>query len=153
ANDPFETGLVANMAHPGGNVTGFVLFEITIGGKWVQLLKEAAPHLTQLAILHTSDSPTSASWTTLTVSAGKSLGLRMIPAPIRYAAEIERAINTFTVAANTGLVVLLNPLLNANSHRIVALATEHRIPAIYPSRRYMSDGGLMAYTVNTVDLY
>jgi putative tryptophan/tyrosine transport system substrate-binding protein len=153
ANDPLETGLVPNMARPGGNITGFILYEVAIGGKWVEILREAAPSLTHLAVLNTPAAPTAVAYLQVIETAGRSLGLQVTSMPARDLTEIERSIKAFARQPNGGLIVQTNPIMNVNASRIAALASQHRIPAIYGLRASVTNGGLMSYTVNTLDLY
>lgn len=152
-NDPVESGLVASMARPGGNITGFMSFEPTVGGKWLATLKEIAPSLARAAvILNPSQSPQVAILRTIE-SAAPALGVNLTVVGAQDAAEIEQAVSAFARDPNGGLVVLPNPITNRNRKSIAALAVHHRLPAIYAYRYFVEDGGLMSYGVEPPDLY
>jgi putative ABC transport system substrate-binding protein len=152
-NDPVESGLVASMSHPGGNITGFTSFELTVSEKWLELLKEIAPGVARIAVLHNPiQSPQVALLHTIE-SAAASAGVQVTASGVRDAAEIEPAISAFAREANGGLIVLPNPITNANRKQIVALAARHRLPAMYAYRYYVADGGLSSYGVDPADLY
>ena len=153
AGDPLETGLVSSMAHPGGNITGFTPLEAATGGKWLELLKEIAPRLTRVAALYTPGG--AASLATLRVIEGMapSLGVQTTSVAARDPAEFERAIEAFSREANGGLIVLSGPATQINREQIIELAARHRLPAIYPFRYYVTDGGLMCYGASNTDGY
>jgi putative tryptophan/tyrosine transport system substrate-binding protein len=153
ANDPVETGLITSMAHPGGNMTGFTPFEVSMGGKWLELLKEVVPRLARVAVLFTLGGQ--ASLATLRVIEGlaPSLGVETTSVPARDPAEIERVIDAFSREANGGLIVLTGPGTNANRELIIALAARHRLPAIYPDRESVANGGLISYGADLVDQF
>jgi putative ABC transport system substrate-binding protein len=151
--DPLGTGLISNMARPGGNITGFAIYESELAGKWLELLKNVAPHVTRLAVLYTAGGQ--ASLTTLRTinSVVASFGLQPTSFAITGAEDIEQAIGRFSHEPNGGLIVLSGPAITNNRSLIVALATKHRLPAIYPARLYASIGGLMSYSSTDADLY
>jgi putative ABC transport system substrate-binding protein len=109
ASDPLETGLVTNMARPGGNVTGFLQLEVSIAGKWLELLKEAAPHLTRIAVLYNRDGPAQPGYLRKIAAAVPSFGVQTVSVPANDLAEIERVIGAFSREANGGLIALSNP--------------------------------------------
>ena len=152
-NDPVETGIVASMAHPGGNITGFTSFELTVGGKWLQILKEIAPSVTRVAvILNPVQSPQIAILHAIEAVA-PSVGVPVTVAGVHDAAEIERVISAFARELNGGLIVLPNPVTIVNRELIIALADRYRLPAVYAYRYFITDGGLMSYGVDLADLY
>jgi putative ABC transport system substrate-binding protein len=151
ANDPLETGLITSMAHPGGNMTGFTPYETALGGKWLQLLKEVTPRLARVVVLHTPGGAGSLAMVRTIEDVAPSLGVETTPVPARDPAEIERAIDAFSRAANGGLVVLTGPGTTANRALIIALAARHRLPAIYPNRESVANGGLISYSADLVD--
>jgi putative ABC transport system substrate-binding protein len=153
ANDPVETGLITSMAHPGGNMTGFTPFEVSLGGKWLQLLKEVTPRLARVAVLYTPGGAGSLAMLRTIEEVGPSLGVETTSVPARDPAEIERAIDAFSREANGGLIVLTGPGTNANRELIIALAARHRLPAIYPSRDSVANGGLISYGADQVDQF
>jgi putative ABC transport system substrate-binding protein len=152
-NDPVESGIVASMARPGGSITGFMSFELTVGGKWLEILKEVEPRMTRAAvILNPSQSPQRAILQAIEVVA-PALGLNLTVVDGQDAAEIERAVAAFARDPSGGLVVLPNPITNRNRKSIAALAVRHRLPAIYAYRYFVEDGGLMSYGVEPPELY
>jgi putative ABC transport system substrate-binding protein len=152
--DPVEAGLVRNIARPEGNITGFSAFEPSIAGKWLELLKEAAPRLARVAVIFNPE-------LTLTVQryispievAASALGVPAIQTPVRNAVDIVHAIDAFAAELNGGLLVL-PPIPNtAIRDTILQLAAQHRLPAIYGYRDLAAAGGLMSYGSNSVDQY
>jgi putative ABC transport system substrate-binding protein len=152
ANDPLGTGLITSMAHPGGNMTGFIPFEAALGGKWLQLLKEVTPSLARVAVLYTPAGAGSLKMLRTIEDLSPSLGVETISVPAREPAEIERVIGAFSREANGGLIVLTGPSTTANRELIIALAARHRLPAIYPNRESVANGGLIFYGADLVDL-
>jgi putative ABC transport system substrate-binding protein len=153
ANDPLETGLITSMAHPGGNMTGFITFEFAISGKWLQLLNEVTPGLARVAGLYTPGGAGSLAMLRTIEDLGPSLGVETTSVPARDPAEIERVIDAFSREANGGLIVLTGPSTTANRELIIALAARHRLPAIYPGRDFVANGGLISYGADQVDLF
>jgi putative ABC transport system substrate-binding protein len=152
-NDPVESGIVASMAHPGGNITGFTSFELTVGGKWLEILKEIEPRMTRAAvILNPSQSPQLAILQAIEAVA-PALDVKLTVVGAQDAAEIERAVSAFADDPNGGLVVVPNPITNRNRKSIAALAVQHRLPAIYAYRYFVEDGGLISYGVEPSELY
>ena len=131
-SDPDGTGVVASMARPGGNITGFANFEPTIGGKWLQALKEMAPHITKIAVLR--DPAFLASLFKTIEDAARSLGVEVTECDNRSVAKIEQAIGAFEGQPNIGLIVLPDPSSLAQRRLIIELAAKYRIPAVYPFR-------------------
>jgi putative ABC transport system substrate-binding protein len=148
-SDPDGTGVVASMARPGGNITGFANFEPTIGGKWLQALKEMAPHVTRVAVLR---DPAFLARFMLTIEgAARSVGAEVTECDNRSAAKIEQAIGAFAGQPNVGIIVLPDPSSVAQRRLIIELAAKYRIPAVYPFRSFVHDGGLMTYGVDPVE--
>ena len=151
-NDPVATGLVGNLTHPENNATGFPFFEPSIAGKWLELLKEAAPHLRRIAQL--SD-PANAPETYFTVveATARALALQMLRVEVRNVLDIVRAIDAFAAEPDGGL--LFPPDNTTFSHRetIFALAVQHRLPAIFSGSFFARGGGLMSYGPNSVEHY
>jgi putative ABC transport system substrate-binding protein len=150
--DPVASGMVSTFAAPDGNVTGFTNFPPSIGGKWLELLKEAAPHIARVAIIF---HPETGSGTTLPSieAAAPSLAVTAIRTILRDGADIERAIDAFAAEPNGALLVLPDATAVINREIIIRLAARHRLPAIYPYRYFASDGGLMVYGLDQADLY
>jgi putative ABC transport system substrate-binding protein len=151
AGDPVINGLVTNIARPEGNTTGFINFEPSMAGKWLELLKEAAPHVTRVAVVHNPDLRTSAidGYISLIEAAAAPLGVRATTISYRSAVEIVRGIDAFASVPNGGLILLPPSLIRAT---ILELAAQYRLPAIYPARAYAAAGGLMAYAPDSADL-
>jgi putative ABC transport system substrate-binding protein len=151
--DPVGSGLVASLARPGGNVTGLSLFStLAISGKQLELLKEAFPTLSQVAILANLANPPTADLLTETERAARSLGLRLRVVQVREPKEFGDAFATMKNERVPALLVIADPLVNDNRGRIVAFAATNRLPAIYPYRTFVDAGGLMSYGVDLSDL-
>jgi putative ABC transport system substrate-binding protein len=149
--DPVADGLVESLARPGGNITGFSNFENNIGGKWVEALKEVAPQVSRiLVIFHPANAAASGQLRALDVVAS-SLGVQTVLAGVNDAADIERAIKTFRQDSNGGILVLPDSVIGVHRQRIIEMAANYRLPAIYPLRYFVTSGGLMSYGVDTVD--
>jgi ABC-type uncharacterized transport system substrate-binding protein len=154
ASDPLETGLITNMARPGGNVTGFAQLEIAFVGKYLELLKEAVPRVTRVAILHTPAGGASTPLYLRTIDAiAPSFAVQTTSIPLNDPAEIDRAIDAFSHEANGGLIALSGPSVTNHREQIFALAARYRLPAIYPYRYFATDGGLMSYGPDIVEQY
>jgi putative ABC transport system substrate-binding protein len=150
--DPVGAGVVNSLARPGSNATGFVLFEHGFSAKWVELLKEISPGVKRVAVLR---EPTVAGIGQLAAmqAAAPSLQVELRPIDVRDVDEFERALADFTRAPNGGLIVPLSTSAIAHRERIVTLAARHRLPAIYPNRLDVVDGGLLSYGPNGLDQY
>jgi putative ABC transport system substrate-binding protein len=148
---PVGAGLVASLARPGGNATGFMLFEYSLSGKWLELLKELAPRVARAGILRDSNSPGGIGQYAAIQAVAPSIGLEANPIEVRDANEIERAIAAFAGSANGGLIVTSSALAVAHRKLIVALAARHRLPAVYAFRYYATSGGLISYGPDTTD--
>jgi ABC-type uncharacterized transport system substrate-binding protein len=150
-SDPVGSGFVAGMARRGGNITGFQNFEATMGGKWLGVLKEAAPNMARAAVLFGSDIAVNVAYLRAAEAVAPSLGVQLTAIDIRADAEIERAIATFASQPDGGLIALPNPNTTANRASIIILAARHRLPAIYPFRFFAIEGGLMSYGIDQID--
>ena len=147
--DPVGSGFVASMARPGGNITGFTLGEFSMGGKMLEMLKEAAAHVSSVAVVLNLDQPPHvAMWRSIEATA-PSLGVRVRAADVQGPAEIERAIESFGREPNGGLIVLPAPVTIVNRDVIIASAARHRLPAIYGFRFFATDGGLLSYGIDS----
>jgi putative ABC transport system substrate-binding protein len=152
--DPVGANLVQSLARPGGNMTGFTDFEFAIVGKWLELLKEIAASVTRVAVILAPEHVTNAALLRSTEAVAPSFGVHLTPAPVRDAAEIEHAINAFAREPNGGLIVLPNPVtVGAPGKAIISLAARHRLPAVYPFRSLVMNGGLISYGVDDNDQY
>src|SRR5262245_33966909 len=143
--DPVAGGFVASLAHPGGNITGFTPFEYNIGGKWLQLLKETAPHVARVALLGDPNNHNFAGFVRSFDTAAKALSVRAIATPIRDAADIERAVDALTREENGGLIVTAATFSLVHRELIIGLAARHKLPAIYWHRKHITAGGLISY--------
>jgi putative ABC transport system substrate-binding protein len=149
--DPVGLGPVASGARPGGNATGFTLFEFGMSGKWLELLKELAPRIARVGILRDSSSPGGIGQFAAIQAVAPSIAVESSPLDVRDAREIERAIGAFGGSANGGLIVTSSALAAAHRKLIVALAARHRLPAVYPFRYFATSGGLISYGPDTTD--
>jgi putative tryptophan/tyrosine transport system substrate-binding protein len=148
AGDAIGTGLVANMAHPGGNITGFTTYESEIAGKKLELLKEAVPTLTRVAALYTPGGAGSLGQLHVVETVAPSLKLTTSAIGALDGDGMEKAINAFANEPNGGLAVLTGPAVIFNRSRIMSLAARHRLPAIYSGRYNVIEGGLMSYATS-----
>jgi putative ABC transport system substrate-binding protein len=149
-SDPVGAGIVANLARPGSNITGFQNFETDIGGKWLQVLKEIAPGVKRVAFVHSGDIAAHVAFMQAAQAASNSLGVRVTPADIRTATDIEPALRAFAREADGGLIVAPSPLSTVNQDRLIGLASELKLPAIYPFQYFAESGGLASYGFDTV---
>lgn len=154
-SDPVGDKLVASLARPGGNLTGFINVEAALGGKYLELLREVAPKIAHVGVIfNPKTAPGGGRYhLPLVQQAGASMGVKVIPAPVHDADETERAISALAMQRDAGLVVIPDASNVANGQRIIATVARHRLPAIYPIPAFTADGGLMSYGVNIVDLY
>ena len=150
--DPVGAGWVQSLARPGGNATGFTNFEYSLGGKWVELLKQVAPSITRAAVLRSSTSVAGVGQFAAIQSGAHSLGVELTPVGVRDADEIERGVAEFARSGNGGLIVTGGGS-GARRDLIITLAARLRLPAIYPFRYYAVDGGLISYGPDTLDLF
>jgi putative ABC transport system substrate-binding protein len=151
--DPVGAGIVASLARPGGNATGFTNIEYGISAKWVELLKEIAPHVTRIAVLRDATIASGIGQYAVIQSAAPSLKMEVNPIGLRDAGEIERGITSFSRAANSGLIVVSNARALFHRNLIVALAARHRLPTVYSGRPYVDGGGLISYGIDGIDPY
>ena len=151
AVDPVGAGLVDSLARPGGNATGFMIFEFSVGGKWLELLKQIAPSVTRAAVLRTQGTGTSQFAAIQT--AAPSLRVEVNPINMRDAGEIERAIAAFARSPNGGLIVTGTATATLHRNLIITLAARHKLPAVYSDRIFVTDGGLISYGPDRLDQY
>jgi ABC-type uncharacterized transport system substrate-binding protein len=152
-SDPVGAGFVESLARPGGNTTGFTLFEFSMSAKWLELLKDIEPSLTRVAVLRDPDLASGIGQFAAMQSVAPSLGMELTPIGVRGASEIERALSAVTQRSNTGLVVLPGSLTLLHRKLIITLAAHHHLPAVYPYRYHVIDGGLISYGPDTIDQY
>ena len=148
-SDPIGSGFIPSLAHPGGNMTGVTYVEYTLGGKWLEMLKEIAPSVTRVAVIHNSENRLVAGFLPAIEAVAPSLGVQLIPTSVRDAADIPRAIDAFAGESNLGLLVLPDVLAVVNRELIIALAARHRLPALYGFRYRGTNGGLISHGVTT----
>jgi putative tryptophan/tyrosine transport system substrate-binding protein len=151
--DPVGSGIVESLSRPGGNATGFMLFEYNLCAKWLELLKEIAPGVTRAAVLRDPATPSGIGQFAVIQSVAPSLGVEVIPINVRDAPHVERAVMTFARTGNSGLIVTASPLTAINRKLIVEMAAQHKLPAVYNSRQFVADGGLISYGADFVDQY
>jgi putative tryptophan/tyrosine transport system substrate-binding protein len=151
--DPLGQGFIASLSHPGGNLTGFSFVDFTVSGKWLEALKEIAPAVNRVAVIYSQKTMPFAPYLPSLQSAATSLGLEMIAAPVQDNDEIERSVAAISREAGGGLCVIPDPFVAEHAVKIVELAARYRIPAIYPRRGFVVDGGLIAYGTDVVDLF
>jgi putative ABC transport system substrate-binding protein len=153
-SDPIGSGIVRDLAHPGGNVTGFAALEPSMAGKWLHSLREIAPSLKRAGLLfNPATAPNVPLFMQAIESAASSLAVAFSRLPVRNVAEMESAMRALASEHDSGLVVMTDVFANDNRERLIALAAELRLPAIYPYRFFVADGGLISYGVDTVGLY
>jgi putative ABC transport system substrate-binding protein len=150
--DPVEQGIVPSLTHPGGNITGFSNLESSIGGKWLNLLKQVSPDLMRVAVVFNPDeAPQSRYYIQAIESAGLALGVRAVALPVRTRPEIEPAVENFAHEPNGGLILLPGAFTRLYLSPIAALAAQRGLPSIHPRREFAAGGGLMSYGPNTID--
>jgi putative tryptophan/tyrosine transport system substrate-binding protein len=152
--DPIGSGFVESLARPGGNLTGFTNFDAEMGGKWLNLLKEMAPRLTRALVLLHQETAANVAFLRAAETAARSLQMSTTAAGVHNAAEIEQAIFAFAQQPDGGVVAIPHVVTGSSRDLIAALAMRHRLPTIVPFRSWMaSNGGLMAYGIDVVDLF
>jgi ABC-type uncharacterized transport system substrate-binding protein len=151
--DPVGAGYVKNLARPGGNATGFLLFEYSIGGKWLDLLKQIAPEVNRVAVLRDAAISAGLGQYAAVQSAAASFGVEVSAVDLRDVSEIERDIAAFATTPGGGLVVSASPIATSHRDLIVKLAARHKLPAIYYERFFVAEGGLISYGPDIVDQF
>ena len=154
ASDPVGSGFVDSLSRPGGNATGFMLFDYSLSAKWVELLKQIAPGVTRAAVLRDPALTSGIGQFSVIQSVAPSVGLEVSPINLRDdAGEIERAVTTFTRVANGGLIVAASASATVHRDLIITLAARHKMPAVYFNRAFVTDGGLISYGPDLVDQF
>jgi putative ABC transport system substrate-binding protein len=153
AADPVGSGFVESLSRPGGNATGFVLFEYDLSAKWLELLKEIAPSVRRVAVLRDPTSITGIGQFAVIQSVARSVGVDVSPLNLRDAGDIERAVTAFASSSNGGLIVAASALATVERGLIVELAARHRLPAVYFDRQFVTSGGLISYGADLEDGY
>jgi putative ABC transport system substrate-binding protein len=149
--DPVGAGFVASLAQPGGNATGFTIFEYGMSGKWLELLKQIAPRMTRAAVLRDPAVASGIGQFGAVQAVAPSLGVELSPVDVRDVGEIERAVTAFARSGNGGLIVTGSALALVHQDPIISLANRHRLPAVYWNRRFVTGGGLISYGPDTID--
>jgi putative ABC transport system substrate-binding protein len=151
--DPVAAGFVDSLARPGGNATGFMVLEYSLGGKWLELLKQIAPGVTRVAVLRDPGISGGPALFGIIQAAAPSLRVEVSPVNVRDANEIERSVKGFAGSLNSGLIVTGSVLAEAHRELIVTLAARHKLPAVYYARFFVTAGGLISYGADLIDQY
>ena len=151
--DPVGQGFVTNLARPEGNITGFTNFEFSIGGKWLQVLRDCAPGVRAVAVVFDPSLPTWAPYLLSIETAAPTFGIRLTPAGMRDATDIEQRLAAFAREPNGALIVLASPVTMQHRQSIITAAARQRLPAVYPFRLFTVNGGLMSYGPDVPDLH
>lgn len=149
--DPVSNALVASISHPEGNTTGFTNLFVSTAGKWAELLKEAAPRVARVALISNAEVAAAENYSASIEAAASTLAVHVARAPVRNAAEIQRAIDAFAAEPNGGLIIIPPPFVPPDRELINRLAIKHQMPAIYGYAP--AEGGLIAYGPDTVELF
>ena len=153
AVDPVAAGFVESLARPGGNATGFLSVEYSMGGKWLELLKHIAPSVTRVAVLRGPSLGTGTGLFAAIQAVAPSLKVEVSPINMREVGEIKRAVAAFARSPNGGLMVVTSTFSAPHRELIVALAARHRLPAVYYERSFVAAGGLISYGNDYIDQY
>jgi putative ABC transport system substrate-binding protein len=151
--DPVGAGFVDSLARPGGNTTGFMAFEYSLSGKWLELLKQIAPNVTRAAVLRDPAITAGIGQFAIIQSVAQSVGVEVSSVNLRDAGEIERAVSTFARSSNGGLIATLSALAVVHRELIIALAARHKLPTVYYRREFVTGGGLISYGPDYADQY
>ena len=151
--DPVAAGFVDSLARPGGNVTGFMNFEYSMGGKWLELLTQTAPSVTRAAVLRDAAQGFGTSQFAAIQAVAPSLRVEVSPVNMRDAGEIEGAVTAFARSPNGGLIVPAGGSAQLHRNLIITLAARHKLPAVYYERFFVAAGGLVSYGANYIDQY
>jgi putative ABC transport system substrate-binding protein len=153
ATDPVGAGYVDNLARPGGNATGFMVFEFGFSGKFLELLKEITPSIARAAVLRDATIPSGPAQFSAIQAVAPALRVEVIPINMPNADEIERSVETFARAPNGGLIVTASAAAIRYRDLIISLAARHKLPAVYWERFYIADGGLISFGPDLIDNY
>ncbi len=151
--DPVGSGFVESLSQPGANATGFMMFEYTLCGKWLELLKEIAPSVTHAAILRNAGTAHGIGQFAVIQSVAELVGIEVSSIDLREPAQIERAIATFAQRSNGGMIQVAGPTGATNSNLIIAAAARYKLPTVYIQRPFVAAGGLISYGPNFEDQY
>ena len=151
--DPIGSGFVASLPRPSGNITGLMLFEASVTGKWLAMLKEIAPRLERVAlVINPKTAPSYNYYLRAAESLPPSLGIELVPSPVENVSDIERTIEAFARTPNGGLLLLPDSYSTVHRDLVIALAAQYSLPAVYWERLFVAAGGLMSYGVEFVDM-
>ena len=151
--DPVEAGFVSSLARPEGNITGFANIDIATTGKWLELLREITPGLSQVLVIFDPKNPITPRRMRAIETAAQSLSIQLTRAAIHDVSDIEHAIKTFARDSNGSLIALASPFIDDHRAIISASAMQHRLPAVYAWRFYVTSGGLMSYGTDIIDQF
>ena len=151
--DPVGAGFVDSLARPGGNTTGFMSYEFSIGGKWLELLKEIAPGVTRVAVLRDASQGFAMSMFAAMQAVAPSLGVEVIPVNMHDAGQIQQSVETFARSPNGGLIPTGSAAVTHHRELILTLAARHKLPAVYWERVFVAAGGLMSYGPDLVEQF
>ena len=151
--DPVGAGFVDSLAKPGGNATGFLLYEYATSAKWLELLKQIAPGVTRVAVIRDPAITAGIGQWSAIQAVAPSAAVEVVPVNVRDAAEIERTLGVFAQSANGGLIVTGSALATTHRDLIIGLAALHKLPAVYYDRLFVAAGGLLSYGVDMTDQY
>jgi putative tryptophan/tyrosine transport system substrate-binding protein len=152
-SDPVGAGYVASLARPGGNTTGFTLFEYGTSGKWLALLKQIAPAMTRAAVIRDPSITSGTAQFAAIQAVAPSLGVELTPIDARDATGMENTVAGFTRGSSCGLIVTASPSAFRGRELIIALTAKHQLPAVYPVRLWVANGGLISYGPDEIDQY
>ena len=153
AGDPVAGGFVESLARPGGNITGFAVFEYSIGAKWLELLKQVAPRVTRAAVLQQAGLPGALGQVGAIQAAGPTLGVEVKPLNVRDAASIEAGVTSFAQAPDGGMIVVAGALPQRHRDLLIAATARTKLPTVYFERSFVTAGGLASYGANETDQY
>ena len=152
--DPVDSGLVPNLAHPGGNITGFAAFQSSMAGKWLEILREAIPNITRVALLFNPDTaPYASKYIEVLRASGTALGVATRAASVREFGDLEPIVAAEGREPGGSIVVMPSNFANVNRASIISLIARYRVPAIYPFPAMVKEGGLIFYGANVIDQY
>jgi len=151
--DPVGSGIVDSLARPGGNITGFMVYDFSFGGKWVDLLKQIAPHMTRVAVFRDDANPAGIAQFAVVQAMATSVGLQVTPVSVSNSDEIASVVEAFAHSPNGGAIVTGGVLTTVHRDLILKLIAQYKLPAIYDDRVYVADGGLISYGPDRADLY
>ncbi len=151
--DPVGAGFVESLARPGGNATGFLLFEYSLGGKWLELLKQIAPGITRVGVLRDAATPSGTGQFAVIQNVAPALGVEINPINMQNAPEIEHAMAAFARAPNRGLILTGSAMALLHRDLIITLAARHRLPTVYYERSFITAGGLISYGPDRIDQF